>query len=356
MNAFFPKMKQRDEQLDIFRGLVMIYIVCVVHVYYSWICAPLEPHKSLILFEMPLIFFISGAALQISDNRRSIGSQLVNRAKRVLLPYYVYIGIIIAILLLSKLIFGDSIRINQSINIDFKNILLPLDWPTNIPDCAHLWFIVPFMVISCSFPLQRKFVDKINASIYMLLCFIAFGLSCLFDSCVIQEIFGYNIFFMMGYFYYRRLKIKSIITIFLASTSLLITSLTIFGYDFTPMLQHKFPPDFIFITYGIVVLSLLGVMFSYIRLRNNWFIKRWNKHCYTIYLWQPVMYMGFYWMIRKIGLNCQLIAQPWRFIFLAVGVFLFSTCVSFVTVPIERWVIKYVDVLVDRFKRWLALN
>ncbi len=79
----------RDTQLDLYRAGVMIYIVCVIHVLY-WLQIGGEPLKSLALFEMPVIFFISGAALSLSKPKRSLWRTVWNRLRRVLFPYYVY--------------------------------------------------------------------------------------------------------------------------------------------------------------------------------------------------------------------------------------------------------------------------
>ncbi len=53
---------KRDVQLDAYRAMLMIYIVCFIHVEF-WLEYGKEPMMSLSLVEMPLIFFVSGAAL-----------------------------------------------------------------------------------------------------------------------------------------------------------------------------------------------------------------------------------------------------------------------------------------------------
>lgn len=45
------KMDGRDSQLDAYRGLVMVYIVCVIRVLYRY--ALVEPLCSVLLFGMP---------------------------------------------------------------------------------------------------------------------------------------------------------------------------------------------------------------------------------------------------------------------------------------------------------------
>ena len=60
----------RDTQLDIYRALAMIYIICVIHVVY-WLGIGNELITSIILFEMPVIFFITGASFSLQTKEKS---------------------------------------------------------------------------------------------------------------------------------------------------------------------------------------------------------------------------------------------------------------------------------------------
>ena len=56
---------ERDANLDKYRAIVMAYIVCIIHlIYWAGFCS--EPDRSFLLFEMPVIFFISGASYRLS--------------------------------------------------------------------------------------------------------------------------------------------------------------------------------------------------------------------------------------------------------------------------------------------------
>lgn len=55
----------RDSQLDLYRALIMIYIVCWIHGIY-WFDTANDVVKSISLFEMPIIFFIAGASQKLS--------------------------------------------------------------------------------------------------------------------------------------------------------------------------------------------------------------------------------------------------------------------------------------------------
>ena len=80
---------KRDVQLDMYRGLSILYVVCFIHVLY-WLNIGKQPFMSMILFEMPVIFFISGASLSFSKNPRPVKKTLKSRFYRLLLPYYIY--------------------------------------------------------------------------------------------------------------------------------------------------------------------------------------------------------------------------------------------------------------------------
>ncbi len=79
---------KRDVQLDAYRAMLMIYIVCFIHVEF-WLGYGKEPMMSLSLVEMPLIFFVSGAALSYRREPRPFWTIVCNRGKRILLPYYI---------------------------------------------------------------------------------------------------------------------------------------------------------------------------------------------------------------------------------------------------------------------------
>lgn len=65
----------RDTQLDIYRALLMMCMPCVFHIMY-WLGNGSEPYQSVLLVEMSLVFFLSGAAFSVSRH----GAVAVNRA------------------------------------------------------------------------------------------------------------------------------------------------------------------------------------------------------------------------------------------------------------------------------------
>ena len=329
--------KSRDIQLDIYRALVMIYILCVIHVTY-WLGAFQEPIKSLILFEMPVIFFISGASLQVTLNRRSFISMVGNRASRVLIPFYAYCIILLTGILLLETIAWvlPSFNASSHYNLSLMKVVVPSDGLFGLPFMYHLWFIVPFLGVCCSFPLQRLCYEKIGKARYFMIGFVLFALSCLTDIGLLREVLGYNLFFIGGVFYYRKMNIKGLTFVLILSLLALIL-FQLAGVSFTPMQNHKFPPDIYFICFGFAALSLFGLLFTFVKLPENKLIRRWNRHGYSIYLWQSITFFIVY-TLSSVLFSRFVSPQNSgvRFLILSVLVFVFATSLSYMVVPLER--------------------
>ena len=77
---------ERDVQLDCYRSLTMMYIVCIIHPM-LWFHIDVFGFDPTMLLEMPVIFFIAGAS-QKYTRQRTIIETLKNRSLRVVFPYY----------------------------------------------------------------------------------------------------------------------------------------------------------------------------------------------------------------------------------------------------------------------------
>ena len=214
----------RDIQLDMYRGLAMIYILCVIHVAY-WLGLAGEPWRSIILFEMPLIFFISGASVSVASRKHDVGGTVWNRFKRVLLPYYSYIFYSVILVcvagVLSYAVRGGAFDVGLSAGMLMRT-LIPRDEVLNIPYMYHLWFIVPYLIISCAFPFFRRAVDRVSRTVVVAILLSSCVVAQLTDSGTLKEIVVYNFFFVIGYLFYRRMKTRNIVGAFVTSVLLLV--------------------------------------------------------------------------------------------------------------------------------------
>lgn len=328
----------------------MIYVVCFIHVIF-WFNIGSEPYISMALIEMPAIFFISGASLSIRNRNENLLETFLNRFKRVILPYYIYAFISLLILTFFTLLGRYLIPyIGKQVDLDYDvlyffditsysmNDIAYILFCRNIsqsPFSSHLWFIMPYMIISCSFVFQSKIIKKLNKWYYAASCIILCILTQLFtDRSIIREIVFYNVFFLSGYLFYKKIGIKQIAIAGLLFV-LIISVYIVFGGSFTPMQGHKFPPDLVFLFYGLFFLCFISLILWHIKLPKLWIFQLWNSRGYTIYLYQNFVYFMLYTFllsyIKKI--QCDFI----QCLICSVIIFLVSTLLSFLTCRIERF-------------------
>ena len=331
----------RDTQLDIYRALLMLYIPCVTHVMY-WLGDGREPYLSLLLVEMPLIFFVSGASLSVSRSKRGLLQTIINRFKRVIAPYYIYAAVLIAIGLVITLV-NLAAPVFPALDItrygwkDIAAILLCKDIP-QFPFIWHLWFIPPYLILSCTFPLQIKLMGKVGDWVYFALCLGLFLLAQFTEIALLRHVLCYNVFMVCGYLFYRRIKTDIMALAAIAALAIVLLGVLLLGVDFCPMQGHKFPPDWLFVMYNLFVLCLVSLVFSHFTIKNNRIFQLWSERGYNIYLYQSVVFVCVHLLRQHTYGNIPL---PLVKALMDAGlVFLLSTGLSFLTYPVERFVMK----------------
>lgn len=282
----------RDTNLDIYRALIMIYILCVIHVGF-WLKFIDEPLRSLILFEMPIIFFISGAALSVTTKRHSFNKMLIGRFTRIAVPYYVYIVICVAIAFVLSHFLPDIFKCDLNLKSFVELTTFRLTEGFAFPFFYHTWFILPYLLIYIIFWFEQKICDRVNpwlVSVFLLLICIISQIS---ESSFIKTTAIYNFFFVVGYQFYKKLRVRTIAYILLSSALCLTLCLS---HDcrmggVKPMQYYKFAGDIIFLFYGLTSLSAFSILFSYISIKPNKCLNVWNSKGYTIYLWQNLSFI-----------------------------------------------------------------
>lgn len=339
---------KRDLQLDMYRALVMIYILCVIHTSY-WLGLCPEPYKSLILFEMPVVFFISGAAVGLSDNGRGFTAVVKNRFRRVMLPYYFYIACCLLFILLLGLacdILPAAARFKSLCpsleGVSPADILIPRNDSLRLPYMWHLWFIVPYMIVSCLFPLQRWIAYRVSKILYAVIIFFLCMVAQISGNHLFQNVAVYNFFFMAGFLFYKKLSVRNITIIMIVSAFALAVSWAA-GIPMCPMQGHKFPPDIFFLLFGITAICLLGIVFSFVRIPSSRLLGRWNRHGYTVYLWQNLFFvMALILLPKEI-----FISGSWRpagNVLYPVVIFLIATLAGFILPRLEEKVLGLIRI------------
>ncbi len=343
-------MKDRDIQLDIYRALTMMYIICVIHVTY-WIGFTYEPFASIILFEMSLIFFISGAALSLRTTERGMWATFLNRLKRVVLPFYIYAAVVVCfmgLLTLAWRYFGSSIdsllgekaaTLKESTLTGYSwNDVLKILTCKSIPKapfCYHLWFIWPYLILSCTFGFQVQLMRKTNRWLYVVLCIAIFLLvQSLTRHMLLREVLFYNIFMVAGYLFYKKIRTKTVLII----GALALVVLILLKGRFVPMQQHKFPPDYVFLVFNMVAICFLYALSQHITLPNWKIFQIWNTRGYTMYIYQNMVFLMVY-PIHMVLIS-KIPFAPGQFVVFSILLFFFSTWLSYLTFPLEQYVMR----------------
>lgn len=327
----------RDTALDLYRALAMIYIVAVIHCIY-WLGAA-NILASLLLVEMPVIFFIAGASFNLSNSskKRSYGAFMLSRVKRVVFPYYIYVAVCVPLWAL----FCVFVRgVPYGITIPGVARILVSNCNFALPMAMHTWFILPYLLISMLAPVLVRWFGGRRSLLYIAAALLAVLVidmaqidfsghkTAAFLWDLTREVLGYSIFFVCG-FLYRRVPRRWLATAgtLLAAGTVLLVMLTDYNMD---MQTNKFPPNLIFVLYGLSFICLSGFLLSYITLRGNRVTDRFNKAGYTIYLYQNMV-------IYLIAAVVAPIPQMW--IWLPLAIMLSLVCnylLSFPTYALEK--------------------
>lgn len=333
----------RDIQLDIYRALMIMYVL-FIHVVY-WLRDLEEPYMSMVLFEMVVVFFVSGASLSVSRSRHGLLDTVKGRLRRIVLPFYTYAVVAIAVCALATALLGDTtpygfqpLSLRQYGWKDVMSVILCLDVP-QVPNNTHLWFIVPYLILSCTFPLQQRLMRHFpNRHLYMAACVLLFLLAqAVTGSELLREVLCYNVFMVAGYLYYKRLGAGCVALVAVVAAALLAGYLLL-GGSFVPMQAHKFPPDWLFMLYGVLTLSLLSLLLSRVRLPGNRFLNLWSERGYTIYLYQSLVFVVVV-LIRLHSYGKIPSSRVWLACDTITAILL-STLLCLVTYPVERWVVS----------------
>ena len=323
--------QQRDTNLDACRALVMIHIVCVIHVlfffhfYNEWA-------RSLLLFEMPAIFFISGAAQQLVKREHGFKETVINRLKRVIMPFYVFFVILYLWLIIMTLVGGGPGKFHIDVTSLTAGEILKTAVTggcNHIPYYGYTWFISCYMIISCSLPLQVKILKHVPAWLIE-----------------IKNLPLYNFFYIAGYVYYRSKPTGWFYALWAASAAF-----TVYGFAdgfMMPMQDHKFPADIYFLIFGTAWMCTFLFFLRKVRLPYGRFLKIWNVRGYNIYLYQAITFYCVYCMM--ITLEPYINFEIARFAVSFVIVLAFNTAISYVTFNLETYMCSKAIALFKRKK------
>lgn len=350
---------ERNPVIDVIRGLLMLYIVFIIHGFF-WLNLVPEMLRSSLLFEMPLVFIISGYALNLAEANKKTKEQptgfkqylkfMLARLSRILLPYFAYAVAGIAICFvysqhdsqstwqLSQIVAGwlNPFADRSQYTIDF------LKW--------HLWFIPTFLLVTALLPFAIKLKLSVHIPLWLLMvgATAAVYLLSLFDfpeSPLLKSVFFYLLWGIFGYHIatpgisayrvdYVKIAIISVLGL-----------ITIFSLSSDPgivIMQHnKFPPNAVFFLFNCLWVSIFLMLTDIFQnqlqefsryLAQQWWLKPFIYGGYSIYLWQGIGYS----LAVRLGNHIDLpIAVTW------LTALLFTVALGLLASPVERIRIRF---------------
>ncbi len=268
---------ERDYDLDLYRGWVMLYIVGCVHVVSSiFINWHRDTWATLFLIEMPVIFYISGASYTLSK-RKPYMQYLLNRLKRIAIPLLIYL----LIYLIDRYISGNiGLKEMPGEFIRYCEAIL-----TNRPtELSHLWFIRPYFIIALLLPLMHHMSQRVNRyTIYplLLVAMVALYFHPDYVLCYIIPTFA-------GLYYRRQAPYNSYLILIVMLCTIALCHRQGFGWN---MQFNKFPSNAMFLAYATSVLIMLHRPLKWCcrqaaRVRLvRYIVMEYAHHSYTIYLY-----------------------------------------------------------------------
>ncbi|MDR2971123.1 MAG: acyltransferase [Bacteroidales bacterium] len=305
----------RNEKLDMFRGLAMIWVI-FNHTTY-WLGFYYYTHwpaiiKSWLLIGTQLFFFIAGASNGMA-RKKNLPEFYLIRFKRILFPYWVY-ALICIIITCFTIHFTSSSHFFYFIKAALYSWFIAFNhqwcWGTGMVSWA-LWFVSVYLLVMLLFPFLRKFYEKfitlkIRIIPLVLLAILVFLLQfewgigekllghskmvflLPFEWSIGEKLLGhskmvsllpfewgigerllehskmvsfYAFFTYLGLFFTEIFeKRKTGIAIIIASICMVATVLSIIFLNQSPNMQaNKFPPNFLFLIYSLGFLTILYI-------------------------------------------------------------------------------------------------
>jgi peptidoglycan/LPS O-acetylase OafA/YrhL len=344
----------RNGAVDAARGLLILYIIVVIHGLF-WLNLLPQAISSWLLFAMPAIFVVSGYSYALYERSRADQGEnqwrasyyfafLLHRLIRILLPYFVYaLGCVILITALAAIgeapsyaaadllpAWIDPFRFGRNYSVAMLN------W--------HLWFLPMFLIVSAMLPLATRIKPFKNPAIWILLI-VAVGAEFLLaqvrfpNEQLFKEVVFYLSMALAGYYlaqardYFSPSKLGMVAGLSLAMLAVLIWAS---GDSRSLNMQlNKFPPNHLFLLFSCFWMALILLITSQStgwsrlgdRLARSWWLKPFVLHGYSIYLWQGMGYVLAVLIGRKLGWSYLAI---WP---LAVG---FTIGLGLIAAPVER--------------------
>lgn len=303
------KPPARDIGLDAARGALMAYIVIIIHGTF-WLSVIPPGVGGWLLFEMPPVFIITGAAFYLGEIAKGRSTPypkfLWRRAVRILVPYFAYALVCAAIVLaLRAQQDGLSLQTIWAAVWAWINPLTRGGGHTMFMMSWHLWFVPPFLLVTALLPFiaPRGAPRWLRPWMLALIGFIVvLGAHQITfpQNEMVQEAISYGLWAIFGVLIAAepgRYKTREYaLVLVLAALGLAIGGIALAGRVTLDMQLNKFPPNAVFflfccvwVMFWLITLRALGNV-RVDKLAHLPVLKPFMSAGYSIYLWQGLGY------------------------------------------------------------------
>lgn len=304
-------MARRNQGVDLARALLILYVITVIHGLF-WLSPFKGALRGLLLFEMPGIFLVSGYAFSLSmrggQQVETLADYLrfaASRATRVLLPYVFYC-------LCCALLVSLHAALTPGSRIDPVDVFVDWVLTRNVaPEHRfgmldnHLWFVVPFLVITLVLPLVTSLrlpAALRRAPLWTWLLGLAAVLAAIEAvkppaAGTLDAVVFYLGWAVLGYAMDGRMRLdakQTVPCVLLAACAL--GAAALWMPQRLDMQEQKFPPTWVFLAFSTLWIALLLALARRTgtamvdRLAGSAWLRPFMKYSYSIYLWQGMGY------------------------------------------------------------------
>jgi surface polysaccharide O-acyltransferase-like enzyme len=292
----------------------MAWIVIVIHGIFWLQIAPRGP-GSWLLFEMPPIFLITGAAYFLGEGAKpgrwrpaNYFDFLLRRGVRIYLPYLAYV--LAAAALVTVIKWDGALSLDQAgarlwswlnpVTRGAGHTWKMLSW--------HLWFVAPFLIVTALMPLiTTKRVPGVvkpwmlaagAAAVVLALGRVTFAAP--LDDQLIKNTVFYGFWAAFGFMLAAMPKRWSVgdyaVVLLLALTGMIVAAMQQPASVTLDMQHNKFPPNAMFFLFSCVWMAAFVIAARWMGAapiealaRSPW-LKPFMRSGYSIYLWQGIGY------------------------------------------------------------------
>ncbi|MBS0386576.1 MAG: acyltransferase [Proteobacteria bacterium] len=287
--------------LDVARGLLMAYVVTIIHGSF-WLGIIPAPANSILLFEMPLIFIVSGAAFAHAPQPKTLrayGFYLLSRGVRILAPYWAYTFVCALIVIYARGL--PTLETLQAWLDPFRraegHAYMMMSW--------HLWFVTPFLVVTVLMPWLTRLPVWRMAPLWVwaasgTLIVLAVDTFWLRATELDRESVTYLLWALFGFGLgagTARFATRDYGVVLVAALAAMAAALTLYPTHVTAVMQsNKFPPNAMFFLFSCAWVAAWLIAARMIdakrieALAEAAWVKPFIRSGYSIYLWQGLGY------------------------------------------------------------------